>query len=1065
MYHEIFQAAVKENPESIAAQIEDGAALTYAQLELQSNLLAQHLIKNGVKPGDSVAVFLQRTLLPLIVKLAISKAGGVYVPVTPQQTPNQVKTIINETPKLTHFIHESKLYGSTKSSLNKADGISALLKDKDIQTLDAEAIVNSFEQTECKAPDLEGLSRDSLAYIVHSSGSTGKKKGIIHKHNGFAYWARVLSNHIPDIKKIEHVSASVSHDFDAQFAEEITAFVAGATLHITSEATRKDHIQFAEFIKAHKISDIMISPGMLNIYTPTELAEMQKAGLRRVSVTGSSCKEETYQKCFSAGLIVFNCYGPTEIFWGLSMIDASTKPFINGRAPIEIPDTTLSGKNPVSVAILAEKNLTTKDGAQGELVVATDFLTQGYTNESIKNRLYTDPATKITYYRTGDKFLLKDGVLHYQTRISKKAHVKINSQFVSLEGVENAMEKFDGIVNACVVVPSDRPIDEPVLVAFYSASKRIKETALREHLMKSLGQASTPAFFTKLKKMPLNSSGKLDRSTLSKHALPTTSLHLDSKRTIPEPSTLLESELIKIWQEILNIRDNIDTNTAFELFGGTSIHRSQLSSMIAKRFEMKFSVAELGRPEKLSIKRLAEKIITKRVMTNLDKYMVNLTPGDNSSAPLFFLPPVTGDVTSYESMATEIAEHGEINRPIYAIQSPGLTDPLASQIDFVNIAKLYAKMMHAVQDKTGQNQEEPLHVAGWSTGGTFAFEVARQEELINTPLGYLGIIDQLSPLLLDGQSSEDFILRLFFILKLVTKNQPELSKLIPEKNARGTTYEGLSKAKQIEYLFNEIRNACPDKTLPLFLENLRCTMIAETCYEEGQKDNPKKLKHKGMVSLYVSAKSQEHAKSIFWEDDAILTNVLGWTPAHAETALYQLKGDHFSIINDTALITKFCISKGMSTDLSPPSSPAKRKDSSEELERLRQEILLREKERDEREAAKEKERALKQAAKEKAQAAHNEQLMKLLTNIGRAVQAAPHPEAKEKNSRKLPKITVVTTAETIQPMPRTLSAGNMRATYVDTASHRLFRTDSSESTSQAAAQPHRLNPSPTPVPG
>ena len=89
LLHEAFEAQVARTPDAPAIRFRD-EALTYRELNVRANQLAEHLIELGAGPDILVAICMDRSLEMVVALYAILKSGSAYVPIDPEYPADRV---------------------------------------------------------------------------------------------------------------------------------------------------------------------------------------------------------------------------------------------------------------------------------------------------------------------------------------------------------------------------------------------------------------------------------------------------------------------------------------------------------------------------------------------------------------------------------------------------------------------------------------------------------------------------------------------------------------------------------------------------------------------------------------------------------------------------------------------------------------------------------------------------------------------------------------------------------------------------------------------------------------
>jgi amino acid adenylation domain-containing protein len=313
---------------------------------------------------------------------------------------------------------------------------------------------------------------------------------------------------------------------------------------------------------------------------------------------------------------------------------------------------------------------------------------------------------------------------------------------------------------------------------------------LRQHLKQTLPDYMLPFAFVPLDAMPLTSNGKLDR-----RALPAEPDLSHSSRPV-QPSTLTESTLVEMWQELLRLRPITVHDNFFEL-GGHSLLATQMVSRIRDTFKLELplkSVFEAPTIAQLApfLDRLRHSTVTAKIppLVRLDRSayrrkrsvlldqsrqdrhnlqqqatsvesavdsaghadrparvdlvidartpLIPLTLG-GEQPPFFCVHPMFGVVFPYLDLAHYLGNYLHYQRSFYGLQPSGL-DGKSPPLN--RIEAIAAHYIQAIQTLQPQG---PYFLGGWSFGGLVAFEMAQQLSQAGYEIGLLAILDTPAP--------------------------------------------------------------------------------------------------------------------------------------------------------------------------------------------------------------------------------------------------------------------------------------------------------------------------------
>lgn len=861
MLHEIFEEAVKEFPNRIAIQFEDEKPLTYEQLDQLANQLANYFLEQNIAPQQYVILHLSRSIWQVAAFLALQKIGAVPIPVSSEQPPSRIQNI-QEDCKTDFIITTSNLHEQIAPHIKGF--ITSILLD--------------YQKNFCNQPKthpkVQRLTDDNLGYIAYSSGTTGRPKGIPIKHSGLMHWAKELKHHIKH--PVDRVLANTGLDFDAHIWEYEMAWVFGAALHITKEDTRKDGDRLAEFIIKHRISDMTLTPAVLKSFRNEYIERFKSSGLRAIYSTGEECTLDLISRFIKFNF--FNCYGPTELTFGLSMILCDLSKFHDKLAPINIPHPD-SG---IKIQVVDKDEKEVKPGTAGELVVFSPHLTPGYLNRPGENKKFIKKDhSSIRGYKTGDKVICLNDTLYYLGRIHELAHVKIRGQFVTIEGIETVLKKYPHakITDAYVVVRNDLG-RELMLAAFLVTDETPSLTELRRYCSSLLAPSSIPSFFITItnRELPLTINKKVDREALTKKEF-----HFKRDKSIPYISTTFdyEKQLIQIWETIFqfppSLKISIGVTDTFAMLGGDSIKSMILIGKIKDHFHLNLLASKIGSLEELTIRKLATLICVELTLKQGDKIMQPIKTGKDNIPPLFFLPPIFGESFNTYYVLSNVLK---TPRTVIALDSPVLNNPKLVGSSIQAMAEPYLALIRSIQPKG------PVHVMGWSSGGILAYEIAALLEEKGTLPGFVGIIDEIAPKLQHSVSAAEHAEQLIELMNYFSDRYGVQFNLNPQK------LRTLTKLDQIEQVFQNVAapkdKASENKTIRNMLYHVKLFMTNFLQYK------PRKLE-KTPVTVFRTEDTLKKVSYLTKSPNEI--DSLGWNKySTAYTTICELKGNHFSIM-------------------------------------------------------------------------------------------------------------------------------------------------------------------------
>ncbi|PHH78323.1 hypothetical protein CDD80_7078 [Ophiocordyceps camponoti-rufipedis] len=591
---ECFRTWAASQPEAIAVTDDGGASLSYSDLSSMAANIAAALKQAGLSLGARVCVYCEPSVRILACFLAIAQIGGAYVPLDSQAPAQRLQLILDDC---------------------KPDVI-LLDKTSSVVSLRTEARLFSMEdmqETLVSPADGENEALESgTAFIVYTSGTSGIPKGVQITHRNLIQHSDAMVEFYGLRRGIMLQQSPLG--FDLSLSQMTLSIVTGGTLLVASSATRRDPARLARLMRSGRVTQTIMTPtqalalirhgrGQLMQCTDWVFSLLSGETLRRHVVS-------EFRRLGLTALKLHNGYGPTEI----SINCTGGEDELSVTAPYDTVDPTIGVVLPnYACYILDDELRPVGTGLAGELFVGGCGVAAGYLGrpELTESRFRADPFASASdlargwsrMYRTGDKAkFLPDGRIVFLGRIDGDSQIKLRGFRIELQDVATNIVKasYGAISDAAVSLRKgpDASQDDGFLVAFVVLShyacleeepKEYLGRLLRD-LSLTLPQYMIPSAMVRVRELPVNSSGKLDRHTLDALPLPLTVEPDES-----EPLTSTQERLKAVWLEALPMETHIGRETDFFEAGGNSLRLVALREHVARRFGVSLSVLELFR--------------------------------------------------------------------------------------------------------------------------------------------------------------------------------------------------------------------------------------------------------------------------------------------------------------------------------------------------------------------------------------------------------------------------------------------------------------------------------------
>ena len=521
-------------------------SLSYVELNERANRLAHQLVRLGAGPDVVVALDLPRSPDLVVAMLATLKASAAYLTLDRgQPEARRIEILLEASPMLLI---------SRDHSAYAPPGCTVILMNHSAD----------LDKEESYAP-IEQVHGDALAYLLFTSGSSGRPKGV-----GISRTA--LDNHMAWMNRRYPLDASdavlqkTPVGFDASIWEFWAPLTQGARLILAADEGHRDPDYLIRTIREQSITVLQLVPSLLSILLSTPDFSGCDS-LRRVFVGGEALSASTLKRFHATlGIPLVNLYGPTE-----TTIDASSKEYqsANTWMPAVSIGSPIDG---IAFRVLDGRLNPVPPGVRGELYIAGCGLARCYMGQPAQTarRFLPDPLSPIPggrMYRSGDFVrLLPEGVLEYLGR--SDSQVKLRGQRFELEEIEARLATCPGVVQSAASLYRDNSgIDR--LAGYVGLTPEAEagdwRTAILSALRLRLPDYMLPTQLILLHQWPVNSNGKVDRAALlppqAETSAPTRSR---------APSTLQEQALAEIWRKVLGA-DSIGVDDNFFQLGGDSI--------------------------------------------------------------------------------------------------------------------------------------------------------------------------------------------------------------------------------------------------------------------------------------------------------------------------------------------------------------------------------------------------------------------------------------------------------------------------------------------------------------
>ncbi|HBR1547505.1 TPA: enterobactin non-ribosomal peptide synthetase EntF [Klebsiella pneumoniae] len=690
--------------------------LSYREMRQQVVALAQLLRQRGVKPGDSVAVALPRSVFLTLALHGIVEAGAAWLPLDTGYPDDRLRMMLEDARPSLLIATEDQL-----ARFSDIPGLESLCYQQPLAAGDDAPLALS--------------KPDHTAYIIFTSGSTGRPKGVMVGQTAIVNRLLWMQDRYP-LSADDVVAQKTPCSFDVSVWEFWWPFIAGAQLVMAEPEAHRDPQAMQQFFARYGVTTTHFVPSMLAAFVASLDADSVAAcrTLRRVFCSGEALPTELCREWERlTGAPLHNLYGPTE-----AAVDVSWYPAC-GPELAAVTGSSVPIGWPVwntGLRILDAAMRPVPPGVAGDLYLTGIQLAQGYLGrpDLTASRFIADPfAPGERMYRTGDVARwLTNGAVEYLGRSDDQ--LKIRGQRIELGEIDRVMSALpdvgQAVSHACVFNQAAATGGDARQLVGYLVSDSglpLDTAALKAQLAEQLPPHMVPVVLMQLAELPLSANGKLDRK-----ALPLPTLGGERSGRPPEPG--METLVAAAFSQLLGCEVN-DIDADFFALGGHSLLAMRLAAQLSRQLARQVTPGQVmvaSTVGKLSALLAADLSDEQAQRLGLD----TLLPLRESDGPtLFCFHPASGFAWQFSVLARYLSPRWSIT----GIQSPRPQGPMASAASLDEVCE------HHLQTLLAQQPHGPYYLFGYSLGGTLAQGIAARLRQRGEAVAFLGLLDTWPP--------------------------------------------------------------------------------------------------------------------------------------------------------------------------------------------------------------------------------------------------------------------------------------------------------------------------------